>query len=138
MLEMTFFDLFDVFHLFLVHFGGSEKEGGGRGLDKEDSLPSVLSIVSVGVGALTMIGGQTTGTRALIEGVVRVTNLLSNETACKWTVPVIGAFTITSTFLECRQMARRYFQRTWWHAVQRIVGGSLRAGAGIVGLREVG
>jgi hypothetical protein len=133
-----FFDVFNVFRLFLIHFGGSEKEGGGRGLDKEDSLPSALSIVSVRVGALTMVGGQTTGARALIEGVVWVTDLLSNETAWKWAVPVIGAFTITSTFLEYRQMACRCFQHTWWHAVQRIVGSALRAGAGIVVLREVG
>ena len=45
----------------------------------------------------TMVGGQAMGARALIEGVVRVTDLLSNETARKWAVPVIGAFTIGLT-----------------------------------------
>jgi mitofusin 2 len=59
--------------------------------------PSALSVVSVGLGALTMVGGQTLGARGIIEGIVRITDLLGNETARKWAAPVIGAFTIGLT-----------------------------------------
>ncbi|KAF9533172.1 transmembrane GTPase fzo1 [Crepidotus variabilis] len=87
MLESTFFDLLDVNHHFLAHFGDGKQED-------EAKTPTALGIVSVGVGALTMVGGQALGVRGVIEGVVRVTDLLGNETARKWAAPVIGAFTV--------------------------------------------
>ena len=95
MLETTFFDLFDLQHQFWVHFG--DGKDGGSTLEDEDSTPSALSLISVGVGALSMIGGQAIGARAMIEGIVRVTDLLGNETARKWAAPVIGAVTIGLT-----------------------------------------
>jgi len=102
MLETTFFDLFDVRHHFWVHFASSkdntvDRRHADADADDGDSLPSALSIVSVGVGALTMVGGQTVGVRALVEGIVRVSDLLGNETARKWAAPVIGAVTIGLT-----------------------------------------
>jgi mitofusin len=94
LLETTFFDLFDVRHHLWVHFGSDKDKEAG---EDEDSLPSALSVVSVGLGALTMVGGQAVGMRALIEGIVRLTDLFGNETARKWAAPVIGAFTIGLT-----------------------------------------
>jgi mitofusin len=90
MLETTFFDLFDVNHQFFIHFGDGKPE-------EETAGPSALGLVSVGVGALTMVGGQALGIRGVIEGIVRVTDLLGNETAQKWAAPVIGACTIGLT-----------------------------------------
>ena len=94
LLETTFFDLFDVQHQLWLHFG--DKDGLAEG-DKMSLIPSVLSVASVGVGALTMVGGQTIGVRGLVEGVLRVTDLLGNETTGKWAAPVLGAFTIGLT-----------------------------------------
>ncbi|KAF5382507.1 hypothetical protein D9615_003063 [Tricholomella constricta] len=94
MLETTFLDLFDVHHQLWLHFGdGSTKE------DEEhlSVVPSALSMVSVGVGALTMVGGQAIGARGLIEGVLRITDLVGNETTRTWAAPVLGAFTIGLT-----------------------------------------
>ncbi|KAG6830007.1 hypothetical protein H0H87_009532 [Tephrocybe sp. NHM501043] len=95
MLETTFLDLFDVHHQLSLHFGdGTVKE------DEEESLsvvPSALSMLSVGVGALTMVGGQAVGARGVIEGVLRVTDLIGNETTRKWAAPVLGAVTIGLT-----------------------------------------
>ncbi|KAG6841104.1 hypothetical protein C0991_001792 [Blastosporella zonata] len=95
MLETTFLDLFDVHHQMWLHFGdGSMKE------DEEQSLsvlPSALSMVSVGVGALTMVGGQAVGARSLIEGVLRITDLVGNETTRKWAAPVLCAATVGLT-----------------------------------------
>jgi mitofusin len=93
LLETSFLDLFDAHHQFWVHFG-EDKTGLAV---EEDSAPSALSVVSVGLGALTMVGGQTLGARGIIEGIVRISDLLGNETARKWAAPVIGAFTIGLT-----------------------------------------
>ncbi|KAI0265542.1 hypothetical protein BC834DRAFT_877390 [Gloeopeniophorella convolvens] len=86
LVQPTFFDLLDVPHHFWVYFGDKE--------DSEEAAPSALGIVSVGVGALTMIGGQAVGLRALVEGVVRVADVMSNENARKWAAPVLGAVVI--------------------------------------------
>ncbi|KAJ7180500.1 transmembrane GTPase fzo1 [Mycena filopes] len=75
MQETTALDLFDVNHQFWVHFG-----------DK--------AVLGVGVGALTMVGGQAIGVRGVIEGIVRLSDFFGNETARKWALPVVGAVTI--------------------------------------------
>lgn len=93
LLETSFLDLFDVHHQFWVHFG----EDKAHSADEEDSTPSALSVVSVGLGALTMVGGQTLGARGIIEGIVRISDLFGNETARKLAGPIIGAFTIGLT-----------------------------------------
>lgn len=85
MLETTFFDVFDVQHQFLVHF-----TDGSKGADAEDTALTALSFASLGLGALTMVGGKTLGIRGLIEGIVRVSDLIGNESARKWAVPVIS------------------------------------------------
>ncbi|CDO72164.1 hypothetical protein BN946_scf184970.g16 [Trametes cinnabarina] len=88
MLETTFFDLFDVHHQFWIHFGE------GKSVEHDDMAVSTLGYASVGLGALTMIGGKTLGARGLFEGVVRIWDLLENETARRWAAPVLGAVTI--------------------------------------------
>lgn len=92
LLDTTFFDLFDVNHQFFVHFGD-----GKMSEDMEGLTPSALSVVSVGLGALTMVGGQALGARAILEGIVRVSDLLANETARQWAAPVLGAVTLGAT-----------------------------------------
>ncbi|EPQ54806.1 hypothetical protein GLOTRDRAFT_77565 [Gloeophyllum trabeum ATCC 11539] len=92
LLETSFLDLFDVYHQFSVHFGE-----GKEGKEEEEMSPTALSVVSVGVGALTVVGGKTLGVRSLIEGIARVSDVLSNETARKWAAPVIGAVAIGAT-----------------------------------------
>ncbi|KAG6849686.1 hypothetical protein H0H93_006304 [Arthromyces matolae] len=94
LLEPTFLDLFDVHHQMWLHFGdGSEKEE-----DRSLSfVPNALSVASVGVGALTMVGGSAVGARSLIEGVLRITDLVGNEATRKWAAPILGAVTIGLT-----------------------------------------
>jgi len=89
LLETTFFDLFDVNHQFFIHFGDGKEES--------EMTPTALSVVSVGLGALTMVGGQAVGARAIIEGVVRISDMLGNETARKWVAPIVGAVTLGAT-----------------------------------------
>ncbi|KZT11784.1 uncharacterized protein LAESUDRAFT_808763 [Laetiporus sulphureus 93-53] len=92
MLETTFFDVFDVHHQFWMKFGDKKPES-----EEEDAPVSALSIASVGLGALTMVGGKTLGARGLIEGIMRLCDLFENETARKWAAPVVGAVTIGLT-----------------------------------------
>jgi mitofusin len=90
MQETTFLDLFDVNHQFWVHFGDAHQKSSSE----TDSNPGALSVVGVGVGALTMVGGQAIGVRGVIEGIVRLSDFFGNETARKWALPVVGAVTI--------------------------------------------
>jgi len=90
LLDTSFSDLFDAHQQIWVHFGDEKAPS----FDEEDSTPSALSIVSVGLGALTMVGGNALGVRGVIEGVVRITDLFGNESTKKWVAPVIGAVTI--------------------------------------------
>ncbi|KAJ7043458.1 hypothetical protein C8F04DRAFT_943858 [Mycena alexandri] len=90
MQETTFLDLFDVNHQFWVHFGDAQSKPSSE----TDSTAGALSVVGVGVGALTMVGGQAIGVRGVIEGIVRLSDFFGNETARKWALPVVGAVTI--------------------------------------------
>lgn len=90
LLNTTFLDIYDFHHQLAVVFS-DEKD-----VDTMSSS-TTLGVASVGLGALTMIGGQALGVRGLIEGIVRVTDLLSNEDARKWVAPIVGAVTIGAT-----------------------------------------
>ncbi|KAG1869039.1 hypothetical protein DFJ58DRAFT_766791 [Suillus subalutaceus] len=91
MLDTSALDIFD-FHRLWPHFTDDKKEA-----DDEASPTTALSVVSVGVSALTMVGGQTFGARGIVDGIVRISELFGNETARKWAAPVLGAFVIGAT-----------------------------------------
>ncbi|KAG2131796.1 hypothetical protein DEU56DRAFT_953466 [Suillus clintonianus] len=91
MLDTSALDIFD-FHRLWLHFADDKKE-----VEDETSPTTALSVVSVGVGALTMVGGQTFGARGIVDGIVRISELFGNETARKWAAPVLGAFVIGAT-----------------------------------------
>ncbi|VDB91823.1 unnamed protein product [Peniophora sp. CBMAI 1063] len=92
MLEPNLADFFDLQHALFVHLGHATSDE--EDVVKHDELdvanPTMLSVVGLGVGALTMVGGQAVGARALVEGVVRVADLLGNEKARQWVAPVLG------------------------------------------------
>jgi mitofusin len=90
MLETTFLDIFDAQYHFTVHFGDAKTQS----TSDDESKLTALSVVSVGAGALTMVGGQAVGARGLIEGALRLSDLISNPTMRKWAGPVIGAVTL--------------------------------------------
>jgi mitofusin len=91
LLNTTFLDIYDFHHQFAMVFS-DEKD-----MDVVGS-PTALGVASVGLGALTMVGGQALGVRGLIEGVVRVTDLLGNESTRKWIAPIAGAVAIGMTW----------------------------------------
>ena len=97
LLEISFSDIFDVWHYFSVHFGDGAVS---KDIEAKDELQAMaLSVISVGVGALMMVGGKPLGTQGIMEGIVYITDLLGNKTAHKWAMPVIGTFTISLFFI---------------------------------------
>ncbi|KAF9453154.1 transmembrane GTPase fzo1 [Macrolepiota fuliginosa MF-IS2] len=103
LLETTFLDLFDVNNQFLIYFHPTSSSSGKHQSsldfideDEDDNGPSptALSVASLGLGALTMVGGQAIGARGIIEGILRLGEVFSNESSRKWVAPVLGAATI--------------------------------------------
>lgn len=92
LLETTFFDIFDVHHQFLVHF-----TDGSKSIEDEDAGVTALGMASVGLGALTMVGGKAFGVRALFEGIVRVSDFIGNESARKWAAVILGTAVVGTT-----------------------------------------
>ncbi|KAG8214683.1 hypothetical protein J3R82DRAFT_9762 [Butyriboletus roseoflavus] len=93
MLDTSILDLFDFNHHLRMHFGDRKMDGE----DAEEKNATALSILSVGVGALTMVGGKAIGIRGLIDGAVRISELFADESARRWAAPVIGAVVVGAT-----------------------------------------
>jgi len=91
MLETTFLDIFDIHHQLVLHLGGEKT------LSEINVAPTALSVLGVGAGALTMVGGHAIGLRGLLEGVLRITDLLGNESTRKWVAPALAVVTIGMT-----------------------------------------
>jgi mitofusin len=95
--EVTFFDVFDAQHHFWAHFSD---EDAGNAPSSKDHLSSALtlasagSVASLGLGALTMAGGNVGG---VLEGLVKLSEVLGNEDARKWAAPIMGALTLGLT-----------------------------------------
>jgi len=88
--ETSFFDILDLHYHFWAHFGDEKYE-------EKESSPTALSVVSVGLGALTVVGGNALGFRSVVEGILRLSHLMSNEATRKWLAPVAGTVTIGLT-----------------------------------------
>ncbi|KAF8558274.1 hypothetical protein OG21DRAFT_1504324 [Imleria badia] len=91
MLDTSVLDLFDFNHHLWMYFGD-----GKRG-DGEEKNATALSILSVGIGALTMVGGKAIGIRGFIDGAVRISELFADESARRWAAPVICAVVLGAT-----------------------------------------
>ena len=90
MLETSFFDIFDLQHQLWVQFADKSHQ-------EEDPRITALSVASIGIGALTLVGGKAIGARSVIEGIVRVSDLFGNESSRKWAGPILGAIAICAT-----------------------------------------
>ena len=90
LIQPKFCDLLDVPHHFWVYFGGNENS-------EDESGPSALSIMSVGIGVVTMIGGHAVGIRAFVESAARITDTLTHESTRDWAAPVFGAIVMGAT-----------------------------------------
>lgn len=105
--QPTFFDIVDIPHHFWIYFGDDKENS------KDESGTSALSIMSVGFGVVTMIGGHAVGARAFVEGAVRIADVFSDEATREWVAPVFGALVMGVT---------TYFILDLPHSVLRTVG----------------
>ncbi|KAI0698458.1 hypothetical protein BC835DRAFT_1268952 [Cytidiella melzeri] len=113
MLETTFLDIFDAqYHVFDRFVNHDELSVG-----QEETALTALSVASVGLGALTMVGGQTAGFHSLITSIYRISNILSSDSARKWVAPVIAIAGLGATAYVVWELP---------HSVPRNIGRRLR------------
>lgn len=86
MLEVNFLDIMDLQHQLSVHLKTPKSD--------HSSLDLVPASGGLAVGALTLLGGKALGLKGALEGIVRVTDLLSNQNVRKWVAPVVGGVII--------------------------------------------
>ena len=89
LLETSPLDVLDIAHHYHHYFG--KEEDAAANSAEDDGMPSALSVLSLGLGALTMVGGKAIGVSSIVDGAVKISDLLGNETARKWIAPLLGA-----------------------------------------------
>ncbi|CBQ71274.1 related to FZO1-GTP-binding protein, required for biogenesis of mitochondria [Sporisorium reilianum SRZ2] len=118
--EVQASDFFDAYHHFTVVTGGSlsQDKSDKSGKSSDDEL-SLVSSVSLGLGALTLMGGKALGAKTAVDVFVRISDLVGNPTARRWAGPV---FAVVSTGLVV------YFIYDLPNSVPRNVGRSIKCG----------
>ncbi|KAN0063584.1 mitofusin [Thecaphora frezii] len=114
-------DFFDAWHHFAVLTGndGSNNKDEGRSLSSHDEELSLVSSLSLGLGAITLVGGKTFGAKTAVDALVRVSDLIGNPTARRWAGPV---FALLSTGLVI------YFIVDLPNSVPRNIGRAMKNG----------
>ncbi|CAO1623535.1 unnamed protein product [Sympodiomycopsis kandeliae] len=89
-------DIFDGPHYVSILTNAREAKDGqeGKSVSKhiEEDL-GILSGVSLGVGALTLVGGKAYGAKSAIDAIVNLSNFFGNATVRKWGPTVVGLAT---------------------------------------------
>lgn len=94
--EARLTDVFDVPHyIHLVTHGDAsdDEKDAKKALQRREEELSVVSGVSLGVGALTLLGGKVYGAKSAFDAVINLTNFVSNPTVRKWAPTVVGLAT---------------------------------------------
>jgi len=61
--------------------------------DDEDSF-SMWTLASLGMGAVTMVGGKAVGLRGFVEGLAQIGDIFGNERSRRWAAPLLGVVTL--------------------------------------------
>ncbi|UZJ53425.1 hypothetical protein CBS101457_002745 [Exobasidium rhododendri] len=93
LVEVKISDIFDVRHHFML-ITGSDNDG--KAAKEQDEETSMVNSLSLGLGALTLVGGKAFGAKTAVDIFVRVSDLVGNPTARRWALPV---FVVASTGL---------------------------------------
>ena len=116
MLDVSFFDIFDAQHCISVQLPSNEQHSSSSALVTQENA---LGVASLGLGALTVAGSKAFGARGLVEGIVRISNVMENDKVRKWAAPILGVFTIGLTL---------YFIIELPSSIPRNVGRRIKAG----------
>ncbi|KAK0553692.1 mitofusin [Tilletia horrida] len=116
-------DIFDAMyhvHILLGHNGDGSEKSAKKAITngEEDSSVSLLSTMFFGFGAASVLGGSTFGAKGAIDTVVRVADLMGNQTARKWAGPACAVVSVGLV---------TYFIWDLPQAIPRNVGRSLKA-----------
>jgi len=93
LLETTFLDIFDAQYVLWDQFASESSPS----KETEETAVTAIGALSVGLGALTMVGGSAMGARGVLEAILRLTDLLNNEKSRKWAAPLIGALVLAGS-----------------------------------------
>jgi mitofusin len=107
LLETSLFDLFDFNQQFLIYIAPELAKQHSL-LDNDDdelfsnagneeaskSRTTALSVLGIGLSALTMVGSQIIGARGIVQGILSIGEVLENESSRKWLGPVLGVVTL--------------------------------------------
>lgn len=85
MTQVRLSDIFDAKHHFLVITGTTDEDNAKK--DQEDEM-SMVNSFSIGLGALTLLGGKAFGAKTAMEAFVRITDIAGNPTVRRWALPV--------------------------------------------------
>jgi mitofusin len=96
LVEVNLSDIFDIQHHLLL--ARSQLPSSSQTSTSRELIPHMAEMTGVGaaslaVGAFTL-GGKALGINALIDGIVRVSDLASNPLARRWIGPVIGVLAV--------------------------------------------
>ncbi|EJC98489.1 uncharacterized protein FOMMEDRAFT_23726 [Fomitiporia mediterranea MF3/22] len=94
LLEPSVLDIIDFTHYYNEYFGDKESKDLVVSEKDDESVISALSVMSLALGGLSMVGGKALGITSIIEGAARLSEFFGNEKARKWAAPVLGAVTI--------------------------------------------
>lgn len=88
LVEVRISDLFDASHHLLVITGQDEETAGGNAKKDHEEEMSLVNSFSVGMGALTLVGGKAFGAKSAVEAFVRVSDMLGSKAFRRWAMPV--------------------------------------------------
>lgn len=96
-IEISIMDLFDLERLLPFQSKQSAE-------DIEAETAGALSVVSLGVGAVTMFGSRAVGVKGLVDSIARVCEVFGSAQARKWAAPVVGVLSESSTRRKATNM----------------------------------
>ncbi|PWN31706.1 uncharacterized protein FA14DRAFT_127775 [Meira miltonrushii] len=85
MTQVRLSDIFDAKHHLLVITGTTDEDNAKK--DHEEEM-SMVNSFSIGLGALTLLGGKAFGAKTAMEAFVRITDIAGNPTVRRWALPV--------------------------------------------------
>jgi mitofusin len=102
--DLTLFDLFDLERL----YKGGKVKPESITVEEDVSDSSVVSVISVGLGALSLFGSRAVTVKGAVEAIASVCDLLGSKSARKWAGPAVGIICTLSPILIFSSDARSY------------------------------
>jgi mitofusin len=90
LLETTALDIFDAPYVFWAQFAPEKVSSA----DEDEASATALGVLGLSLGTLSLVGGNALGARGLLEGAVRLSELLGNARTRRWAAPLVAALAL--------------------------------------------